>query len=70
MHFQKAHSPLREMVHVEITVPCIMVNNHHANSTVKQCKSAGCPVTVGSSAAKALAEMDKEHKYLIDRATN
>ena len=45
-----------------------LVNNRHANSIVKKCEAAGCPVTAGSPAAKALEEMDKKQKYFMKRA--
>ena len=45
-----------------------LVNNGHANSIVKKCKAAGCPVSGGSPAAKALAEMNKKKKFYAKRA--
>ena len=36
-----------------------LVNNKHANSIVKKCEAAGCPISAGSPAASALASIDK-----------
>ena len=36
-----------------------IVNNKHANSIVKKCEAAGCPISAGSPAASALVYIDK-----------
>ena len=45
-----------------------LVNNGHGNSIMKKCQAAGCSITPGSPAAKALAEIDKAQKYHAKRA--
>ena len=40
-----------------------VVNNIHANSIVKKCEAAGCPISAGSPAASALASIDKKQEY-------
>ena len=42
-----------------------LVNNGHANSIVKKCESAGCPVTACSPAAKALDKMEKKRNITL-----
>ena len=45
-----------------------LVNNGHANSIIKKCKAAGCPIPAGSPSATALAAIDKEQAYHRKRA--
>ena len=45
-----------------------LVNNGHANSIVRKCEAAGCPVLSRSNTAKALARMDKRQRYHTLRA--
>ena len=44
-----------------------LVNNQHANSIIKKCEAAGCPISAGSPAARALAAMDKKQQYYKKR---
>lgn len=45
-----------------------LVNNQHANSILKKCKAAGCPISAGSPAASALAAIDRKQQYHKNRA--